>query len=235
MVSLGPVSAARLASLATGRGGVPSLEEWLVLLPLLALLAFVGTRALMAVGLTRLESILVAAVSPFLVLVDAPLGQLAPRVSLAANFAGCVVPLAVAVKIAIERRFPLIEGTLVIGIAIVVAYLSSHVVPDRGVMLQYRVPAVVVGALAAGMLFRVPERAGCAAFSAGAVGVVVGADVLRLPELADVGGAGRVILGGAGLLDGIFLVSLLAALLAESLAAFLRAITRQATPSRPVA
>lgn len=235
MLTLGPVSAARLASLATGRGGLPSAEEWPFLLVLLALLAFVGTRVLMAVGLTRLEALLVAGVSPLLVLVDAPLGELAPRVSLAANIAGCVIPLAVAIKMTIERRFPLTEGALVIGVGIVVAYLSSHVVADRGVMLQYRIPALVVGVLAAGILFRVPERAGAAAFAGGAIGVVVGADVLRLPELASVGGAGRVILGGAGLLDGIFLVSVLAALVGESVAAFLRMITKRVVPARPVA
>lgn len=232
MVTLGLVSAARLASLATGRGGLPTPAEWPFLVVLLALFAFLGTRALMAVGLTKVESICVAGLSPLLVLIDAPLGTIAPRVSLAANLAGCILPVSIALKTVVERRFPLVEGFLLIGIGIVVAFLSSHVVADRGVLLQYRVPALVVGVLSAGVLYRVPDRAGTAAFAAGAFGVVIGADLLRLGELAQ-GGAGRVILGGAGILDGIFLVSVLAAILGETIAAMLRALTRKTGASRP--
>jgi hypothetical protein len=235
VLTLGLVSAARLASLATGRGGVPTAAEWPFVVGLLALVAILGTRILMAVGLTRLEAILVAGLSPLLVLLDAPLGDLAPQMSLAANVAGCVVPLAVAGKMTIERRFPVLEGLLLMGIGITVAFLSSHVVPDRGVMLQYRIPAVVVGVLGAGLLYAKPERAGAGAFAAGAVGVVVGADLLHLSELATAGGAGRVILGGAGILDGIFLVSVLGALVAETIASVLRTIVRRTAPSRPVA
>lgn len=225
------VSAARLASLASGRGGVPAAEEWPLVLALLAFLAFVGTRLLMALGLTRVEALLVAALSPLLVLVDAPLGRLSPTVSLAANLAGCLIPSAVALKVLLERRIPFAEGFFLVGVGIVVSYFSSHVVPDRGVLLQYRIPALVVGVLAAGLLYRHPERAGAAGFTAGALGVVFGADVLRLSELS--GGAGRVILGGAGLLDGILLVAVLAAAIGELVAMVLRTVVGVRRPVAP--
>ena len=232
-MEFGLVSAARLASLASGRGGVPEAGEWPIVLGLLVLLAFVGTRLLMALGLTRVEALLVAALSPVLVLVDAPIGRLSPTVSLAANLAGCLIPSAVAVKVLLERRIPGAEAFFLIGVGIVVSYFSSHVVADRGVLLQYRVPAVVIGVLAAGLLYREPERAGAAGFVAGALGVVFGADVLRLPELSD--GAGRVILGGAGLLDGILLVAVLSAAIAELLAMVLRMAVRVKVPAKPTA
>lgn len=232
MLTLALVDAARLASLATGRGGAPAPGEWPLVLLLLAILAFAGTRILIAVGLTRLESILVAALAPLLVLVDAPLGALSPRVSLAANVAGCVIPAAVALKVLVERRAPIAESLLLVGVGIVASYFSSDVVAERGVMLQYRIPAVVVGLLAAGLLYARPERSGALAFSAGALGVVVGADVLRLAELAD-GSGGRVILGGAGLLDGILLVAVLGAAIGELTAGVLRAALRLRTPSEP--
>lgn len=223
MRSLALLDAARLTSLASGRGGAPSVEEWLLLLPLLALFAYVGIRVFRAVGLTRSESILLAAVSPFLVLIDAPLGEVAPRVALAANATGCILPALIAVKILVQRRMPLIEGSLLLVLGVVVSYAASEVVPSRGVLLQYRVPALVVGLIAAGLLFRTPERAGASGFAAGGLGVIIGADVMRLAELAD-GGAGRIILGGAALLDGIILVAVLAAAIAEGTAMFLRVI-----------
>ncbi|HUR68816.1 MAG TPA: DUF1614 domain-containing protein [Candidatus Thermoplasmatota archaeon] len=233
MLALGAVDAARLVSLATGRGGIPDGAEWPVVLVLLSLLAFVGTRILMAVGLTIVESLLVCALSPLLVLVDAPLGQLSSRMSLAANLAGCLIPAAVAVKVLLERRVPWAEGALLLGTGVIVAYFSSHVEPDRGVLLQYRVPAVVLGVLAAGLLYRTPDRSGAAAFMAGALGVVFGADVMHLSELASGAGHGRVVLGGAGLLDGILLVAILAAAIGELLALVLRALVKVRVPSEP--
>lgn len=225
------LSAARLASLATGRGGVPSLEEWPFVLGLLLALAFLGTKVLMALGLTRVESLLLAALAPILVLIDAPIGRLSPTVSLAANLAGCLIPGAVAIKILLERRVPFAETLLLVGVGVVVSFLASHVEPDRGVLLQYRIPALCVGLLAAGLLYQTPARAGAAGFSAGALGVIIGADVLHLAELTD--GTGRVILGGAGLLDGIVLVALLSGAIAELVAMLLRVAIKTRAPSRP--
>lgn len=230
MSALGPVDAARLTSLATGRGGMPTLEEWPWVAALLLVIAALGTRVLLAFGLTRVEALLVAGLSPLLVLVDAPLGNVSSSVALAANATGCLVPAAVGIKIALERRAPFAEIVLLLSVGTLVAYGSSHVVPSRGVLLQYRVPALVVGVLAAGLLYRVPERAGAAAFAAGGLGVVIGADLLHLGELADAG-AGRIILGGAGLLDGILLVAVLAAAVAEGLAMVLRAVVKTRAPS----
>ncbi|HET6403277.1 MAG TPA: DUF1614 domain-containing protein [Candidatus Thermoplasmatota archaeon] len=233
MTAFGSVDAARLASLATGRGGVPNAEEWPIVLGLLAILALIGTRVLIAVGLTKVEALLVAALAPLLVLVDAPLGRLSPDVSLAANLAGCLIPGAVAIKVLLEGRIPLAEAFFLIGIGVVVSYFSSHVVPDRGVLLQYRIPSLVVGVLAAGLLFREPDRSGAAGFMAGALGVIIGADLLHLSELST--GAGRVVLGGAGLLDGILLVAILAAAIAELVAMTLRTVVKTRAPARPTA
>jgi hypothetical protein len=219
--------AARLATLATGHGGAPEPGDWILVIVALVAIAVLGTWLLRAAGLTKLESITVAGVAPLLVLVDAPLGNVSPGVSLAANLAGCVVPLAVGLKILLDRRIPGAEVTLVIGVGILVAFVSSRVVVDRGILLQYRVPALVIGVLAAGLLYRRPEVSGAAGFVGGAVGVVLGADVMHLRALADA--------GGAGLLDGIFLVALLAALVGEATAILLRAMLQAKTRARSAA
>ena len=235
MFDLGPLTAGRLATLATGRGSVPTASEWPWVLLLLAVVAFLGTRLLMAFGLTRLESIAVAGLAPLLVFVDAPLGEVNPRVALAANAAGCIVPAAVGLKIFLERRVPLAEGLVLLALGVAVAWLSSRVVPDQGVLLQYRIPALAVGFAAAALLFTRSHRPGAGAFAAGGLGVVIGADLLNLQALAEAGGAGRIILGGAGLLDGIFLVSILAAGVAECTSVLVRNLFGTRTPSRPTA
>lgn len=228
------VDAARLTSLATGRGEPPALAEWLWLAPLVVLFSLVGYKALRTFGLTRVESGLVAGASPLLVYVDAPLWNVAPRVALAANVTGCIIPLLVGLSVMAQRRLPLAEGLVLLSIGIAVSYASSEVVPDRGVLLQYRVPALVIGIVAAGLLYNHPMRSGAAAFAAGAIGVIVGADLFHLPELA-AGGAGRIILGGAALLDGILLVAVLAAAVGEGTALVLRALLSRPQPTRPTA
>lgn len=234
MPSVAMLDAARLTSLMSGRGETPSIDEWFLLAPLLVLVGVLGSRLLLAMGLSRVEAILVAAVSPLLVFADAPLGSVSPRVGLAANVAGCLVPLLVSLKIAFDGRMPLLEGAFLVVVGIVVAFASADVVHGRGVLLQYRIPALVVGLLAAGLLFRVPARAGAGAFVAGTIGVIVGADLLHLAELAS-GATGRIVLGGAGLMDGIVLVAVLAAAVAEGAAVTLRALvgytTRRSAPA----
>ncbi|MEA3198759.1 MAG: hypothetical protein QOE90_187 [Thermoplasmata archaeon] len=224
--------AARLAALATGHAGPPGPGEWPLVGAALLLLAVAGTWLLRSAGLTRLEAALVAIVAPVLVLVDAPLGQVSPQVSLAANLAGCVVPCAVGAKILVERRLPGAEAVVVVGLGVLVSFAASRVVPDRGILLQYRVPALVIGVASAALLHKRAEAAGAAAFAGGGLGVVFGADLMHLRSLADSGGAGRIILGGAGLLDGIYLVALLSAFVAEATAVVLRAALHVKAPAR---
>lgn len=236
MLSLALVDAARLASLASGRGGLPTAGEWPFVLALFALVAFLGARLLLSCGFTKLEAIAVAALAPALVLVDAPLGQASPTVSLWANAAGCIIPLAVSVKVILERRAPFLEAVALMLIGVVVSFLASHVVADRGVLLQYRAPAIVVGLAAAALVAARPRyAAGPLGFAGGAVGVVVGADLMHLQALASGGSAGRIILGGAGVLDGIFLVAILAAGIAELGLLALRAVLGAKTRSKSAA
>lgn len=234
MLGLTLVPASRVASLATGRGGLPSAQEWPFVALLLVAVAIAGTAFLASVGLTRLEAAVLSGAGPLLVLTDVTLTRFGPGVVLAANAAGCVLPIAVGAKILAQQRAPWLEAFIVVGVGIVVSYFASHVVPARGVLLQYRVPAFAVGLAAAALLHRKPEAAGALAFVGGGLGVLLGADMLHLRELASVSGAGRVILGGAGLLDGIFLVSVLGAGVAACTATAVRALVRVKRPTGAV-
>lgn len=222
----------RLFSLATGRGGMPATGEWpLVALVLVAFVFIVG-KLLMNFGLTRLEAGAAAGLAPFLVLVDMPMGEVSPGTALAANAAGCLIPFAICVKVLAERRVQ--AGALLglIAIATLVSYASSEVVPNRGVLLHYRTPAFVIGAVAAALWWRDGAAAGAASYAAGAAGVIIGADLVRLAELAAAGNASRIVIGGAGLFDGIYLVAFLSAGIGASLSVLVRWLVGYTTPRR---
>lgn len=225
----------RLVSLATGRGGVPAAHEWPFVVAALALFAFVAGRLLVSFGLTRLEAGLAAGAAPLLVLVDVPLGEADAGVALAANVAGCLIPLIITIKILVERRAP--AGALlgVMALSTLVSYASSEVVPSRGVLLHYRIPAFVVGIAAAALWHRHGLAAGAGGYAAGATGVILGADLVRLGELAGAGSASRIVIGGAGLLDGIYLVAFLSAGVAASTAVLVRWLVQLRAPARAAA
>lgn len=231
----GLVDGERLVSLATGRGGVPELGEWPMVLSLVAVFALLAGRLLVSFGLTRVEAGLAALVAPLMVLVEMPLGDVEPGVALAANAAGCLIPFVICLKVLVERRAPAGALLTLIAVATVASYASSEVVPSRGVLLHYRVPAFVVGLAAAALWFRHGAAAGAGAYAAGAAGVILGADLVRLTELAGAGSASRIVLGGAGLLDGIYLVAFLSAGVAASSAVLLRWLVQARVPARAAA
>lgn len=91
-----------------------------------------------------------------------------------------------------------------------VAYRFSQVVPGVGIMMTPLLPAVTAAFLS---LALVPKAAPPVAFSAGVLGVLVGADLLRLRQVLEAP-VEEVSVGGAGTLDGVLIAGLAATLLA---------------------
>jgi len=123
--------------------------------------------------------------------------------------AGCLVP--VFFSVFLIREYPLPAGPLLLAVAIVsaVSYAASRPVPGLGVAMPVFV-APVTAALAAAFLggdLRAPM-----AYIAGTLGVLVGADLLRLKDIGQLG-APVASIGGAGTFDGIFMAGLVAVLL----------------------
>jgi uncharacterized membrane protein/uncharacterized RDD family membrane protein YckC len=116
-------------------------------------------------------------------------------------------------------RWPRSTGaTLVLFSAVLVAtFAGSTAIP--GVGIEETFPAYLVGPFLAGLVaalaasLYVPGREGLslsAAYVAGTLGVLVGADVLREPPLYGTGPAGLYAIGGAGVFDLVYLSGLLA-------------------------
>jgi uncharacterized membrane protein/uncharacterized RDD family membrane protein YckC len=102
-------------------------------------------------------------------------------------------------------------------LALVLTYATTQAVPGVGILSvfpYYLAPPILVGVLAvllARPLFALPPLAGVAiGYGSATFGVLIGADILRQPPLYG-GAPGLLAIGGAGLLDLVYLTGLLAA------------------------
>ena len=103
------------------------------------------------------------------------------------------------------------------SVALVLTFLGSMAIPGVGITESfpfYLAPPALVGVLAATFAGRIfPGEEGFAiptAFLAGTFGVLLGADLLRQPPLYGSGPSGLYTIGGAGVLDLVYLSGILA-------------------------
>lgn len=99
---------------------------------------------------------------------------------------------------------------LILGVVILVARASSRLEPGVGVLMRPLQPALAAALLAS--LLSAPGLAPLLAFPAGTLGVLLGADILRIPEILH-NRFQFASIGGAGTFDGILITGLLATLL----------------------
>jgi uncharacterized membrane protein len=131
------------------------------------------------------------------------------RTILAINVGGALIPLALSVFLLFRHNL-YIEAAIAVTIVTLVTHLFARLVPGVGIAISPLVPPVVA-AIAAIAVSR--QRAAPVAYIAGSVGTLLGADVLNLYRLQELG-APLVSIGGAGVSDGVFLAGIIAVLLA---------------------
>ncbi len=124
------------------------------------------------------------------------------------NIGGAVIPILIAGYFAYNAPFEALLATTVI--VSFFSFLGAQFVKTKGVFVSMTLP-ILFSAFFAVLLS--PESAPQVAFSAGVFGVLIGADLLYLPW-AMRKGSGVVSIGGAGLLDAIFLTGIASSLLA---------------------
>ena len=127
---------------------------------------------------------------------------------LSVNIGGALIPVAIAGFLLF--RVPLEETLIAILLMTLVAWKLSRVVPGKGVVLPIFIPPLFAALFA---FLLAPGEPALVAFVAGTLGVLLGADILRLPQVMR-GEVSMLSIGGAGVFDGIFLVGIVAALLA---------------------
>ncbi|MFB6097884.1 MAG: DUF1614 domain-containing protein [Salinibacter sp.] len=132
---------------------------------------------------------------------------------IAVNVGGCIVPTALAGyqigRLAVQAPTTLLALGAALLLNVGLCYYFATPVPEQGIAMPPLVPATA--AAVAGLLLA-PEWAPPIAFSAGVVGPLIGADLLHLDDIAEIG-AGMASIGGAGTFDGVVLSGLVATLL----------------------
>lgn len=127
----------------------------------------------------------------------------------ALNVGGALIPILVSIYLLGRTR---LYGRMLVGVAIVAAVVHSlaRVVPGVGIAVPMLAPPLVAAGVGLLLAFR---RAPPVAYVSGSMGTLIGADLLNLGTLADLG-APIVSIGGAGTFDGVFLTGIIAGLLA---------------------
>jgi len=137
-----------------------------------------------------------------------------PGTVIAVNVGGAVIPTAMSLYLLFKYR---LWGVGLIATAIVTAvtHAFANPIPGLGIAEPVFVPALTT-AIAALLLSR--RQAPPLAYIAGSLGTLLGADLLNLGKIQGLG-APVASIGGAGTFDGIFLVGILAVLIASLLGA----------------
>ena len=135
---------------------------------------------------------------------------LSDKVIIAVNVGGCLIPVGLSfyfISLQLIDPIKMIIGIMAITL---LSYKSSELIPGFGVGMP-----IFLAPLSAALLALVidPEHAAQLAYMSGVLGVLIGADILRIKNITQLGSSIAVI-GGAGTFDGIFLTGLIAALLA---------------------
>jgi uncharacterized membrane protein len=132
-----------------------------------------------------------------------------PATTLAVNVGGAIIPTLLSIYLVVKNQ---IYGQALVGISIVsvVVYMLAEPVEHLGIAVPIFIPPVLA-AVVAMLLSR--DYAAPLAYVSGCMGTLVGADLLNLKVLSNLG-ASVASIGGAGTFDGVFLTGILAVLLA---------------------
>lgn len=127
----------------------------------------------------------------------------------ALNVGGALIPALLSLYLFFRSRM---YGRMLLATAIVAVVINrlAQIVPGVGIAVPMFVPPLVAAGIALVLAFR---RAPPVAYVSGSMGALIGADILNLGRVAEMG-APIVSIGGAGTFDGVFLTGIIAGLLA---------------------
>lgn len=126
------------------------------------------------------------------------------------NVGGCVLPLILCLHLLGQHDLALVKVLLAIALVSALSFSISRPIPGIGIGMPVFV-APLCAALVA--LILDPAHSAPLAYISGTLGVLIGADLLRIRDVGMLGTPTAAI-GGAGTFDGIFITGIVAALLA---------------------
>ncbi|HVB80328.1 MAG TPA: DUF1614 domain-containing protein [Candidatus Binataceae bacterium] len=131
----------------------------------------------------------------------------------AINVGGAIVPLCICAWILAAAPAVFLHAVLGTAIVTFIVHRAARPIPGVGIATPMFIPpiaAALVGWLLSG---GVPHHADAIAYVSGVMGTLIGADLMNLGRLGELG-APVASIGGAGTFDGIFLTGIVAVLLA---------------------
>jgi uncharacterized membrane protein len=133
-----------------------------------------------------------------------------PGTVIAVNVGGAVIPSLMSLYLLAKYQLwgP---GLLATACVSLVCYMLAHPVPGLGIAEPVFVPALTTAVVA---LLLARRYAAPLAYIGGSLGTLIGADLLNLDKVQGLG-APVASIGGAGTFDGIFLIGILAVLIAS--------------------
>jgi uncharacterized membrane protein len=132
-----------------------------------------------------------------------------PGAIVAINLGGAVIPILLSLYLLVQNRI-WIQGLIGAAIVAVAVHAMAHPVPGVGITVPIFAPPIVT-AIVALLLSR--EHAAPVAYVSGSLGTLIGADIMNLGSINAVG-APIASIGGAGTFDGVFVIGVVAVLLA---------------------
>jgi uncharacterized membrane protein len=134
------------------------------------------------------------------------------RTIIAVNLGGCIIPVGIVLHLLVQQLvapLDLLDLLLALPVISVFCYLFSRPVPGIGIVMPVLLAPLVTVLVAMSLE---PQNAAPLAFASGVLGVLVGADLLRLRDIRNMG-VPIAAIGGAGTFDGVFLTGIIAVLL----------------------
>ncbi len=127
---------------------------------------------------------------------------------IAVNVGGAVIPVLFSLYLLL--RAPLMPVLIATAIVTFVAKRLAKPVRGIGISIPAFIPPLIAALVA---LLLAGDQAAPVAYISGVLGTLIGADLLNLHRVRDIGGH-VLSIGGAGVFDGIFLIGIVAAFLA---------------------
>jgi uncharacterized membrane protein len=127
----------------------------------------------------------------------------------AINLGGAIIPTTLALYLLLTKA-PLVPTVIATAVMILITKFLARPVPNVGIAMPALIPPLCSVILAWILYHHNPAPV---AYVSGVVGTLIGADVLNLKRIEKMS-CGVMSIGGAGVFDGIYLVGILAVLLA---------------------
>ena len=144
-----------------------------------------------------------------------PMRYAGAMTTLAINVGGALMPVLISLYVLLIQPTAILPGA--IGVAIVAAVVNRYArpVPGMGIATPMFIPPIVAALVALGLtgLLGGGAHVDAVAYVNGVLGTLIGADLMNLDKLGDLG-APVASIGGAGTFDGVFLTGIVAVLLA---------------------